>query len=124
MRGFCLKKAVIRLTDAVAVLVLLSQKSDAQSKPFRISDAGVAVIGLPLSGLEPLPHWITGNAIHLGRDSGEGLVQADVGNVGFHGDGRITGKFGCGSSFVVHRSEWRHSVDSLGASKNIIHQWR
>lgn len=99
-RGSWLKNVVIHLAAAFAVLVLLSHSADAQLKPFKISGAGVGPIGLALPGQPARPHWIVGNATHLGRHYGEGSFQADVNNLVFHGDGRITGEFGSGSPFV------------------------
>ena len=99
-RGSWLKNVMIHLTAVVAVLVLLSHSADAQLKPFKISGEGVGPIGLALPGQPARPHWIVGNATHLGRHYGEGSVQTDVNNFVIHGDGRITGEFGSGSPFV------------------------
>ncbi|QDV34817.1 hypothetical protein [Tautonia plasticadhaerens] len=69
------------------------------SKPFKISGEGIAPMGLPLPGQGAGPHWIDGQATHLGRHHGEGTVVTDTAVVDLE-DGVITGEFGGGSPFV------------------------
>jgi hypothetical protein len=68
-------------------------------KPFKITGQGVGPLGLPLPGQPARPHWIVGQATHLGRHSGEGTVQTDSAIIDFEA-GEITGEFGGGSPFV------------------------
>ncbi len=87
------------LAAVLTTLVVASPPARAQVvKPFKITGEGVGPEGLPLPGQPPRPHWIIGNATHLGRHYGEGTVQTDSANV--EPDGRITGEFGSGSPFV------------------------
>jgi len=66
---------------------------------FKITGQGIAPLGLPLPGQDPRPHWIVGEATHLGRHSGEGTVRTD--SAAFNPDsGLIEGEFGSGSPFV------------------------
>ncbi len=68
-------------------------------KPFRITGEGIGPFGLPLPGQDPRPHWIIGEATHLGRHYGEGTVQTD--SAAFDPEtGQIVGQFGSGSPFV------------------------
>ncbi len=74
--------------------------SEAQvNKAFRISGAGVAPNGLPLPGQGNGFHWISGQATHLGRHTGEGSVRTDSATFN-PDDGTITGEFGSGDPFV------------------------
>jgi hypothetical protein len=87
------------LVVLVGVLLLASARSDAQVvKPFKITGEGQGPLGLPLPTEAPRPHWIDGEATHLGRHHGEGTVQTDTAEG--HPDGTITGEFGSGSPFV------------------------
>jgi hypothetical protein len=71
----------------------------AQAKPFKIKGSGVGPDGLPLPGQAPRPHWIVGEATHLGRHTGEGTVRTDTA-VFDPNTGHITGEFGSGSPFT------------------------
>ncbi len=93
-----LRNVVVHVTTVVAVLTLACHSAEAQVKPFKITGDGVAPLGLPLPGQDARPHWIVGNATHLGRHSGAGTVQTDTAT--FHPDGSITGEFGSGEPFV------------------------
>jgi len=93
-----LKTVMRSLTAVIAVLTLACHSAEAQVKPFKITGEGIAPMGLPLPGQDARPHWIAGNATHLGRHYGEGTVQTDTAT--FHLDGRITGEFGGGEPFV------------------------
>jgi len=95
---FRLHAVAVLLAAFVAVLTLTSHAAQAQIKPFKITGEGVATEGLPLPGQPARPHWIVGNATHLGKHSGEGTVETDTAD--FHPDGTITGEFGSGSPFV------------------------
>jgi hypothetical protein len=87
-----------------ALIALSAAHAEAQVKPFKISGEGVGPAGLPLPGQPARPHWIVGNATHLGRHEGEGSVQTDSAEI--HVDPetgmptRITGEFGSGTPFV------------------------
>ncbi len=80
----------IRLTALFAVLVLVSQAAHAQvTKPFKINGQGYGPYGLSLPALGPfpatgpVPHFIEGNATHLGRHTGAGFEEtltADLSN--------------------------------------------
>ena len=92
-----LNKVAVTLAAMVTVLTVC-HSAEAQVKPFKITGEGIAPMGLPLPGQDARPHWIVGNATHLGRHSGAGTVQTDTAS--FHPDGRITGEFGRGEPFV------------------------
>lgn len=98
LRTSWLKNVVVHLTTVVALLTVACHSAEAQVKPFKITGAGVAPEGLPLPGQAPRPHWIVGNATHLGRHYGEGTVQTDTAT--FNPDGSISGEFGSGEPFV------------------------
>lgn len=81
----------------LAVLAVLGAPAEAQVvKPFKIKGAGVGPLGLPLPGQDPRPHWIVGEATHLGRHYGEGTVGTDSAVVDL-AHGVITGEFGSGT---------------------------
>jgi hypothetical protein len=83
----------------LVVLVLASPPAQAQVvKPFKITGEGVGPFGLPLPGQDPRPHWIIGEATHLGRHYGEGSVRTDSADP--PSDGKIRGKFGSGEPSV------------------------
>lgn len=85
---------------AVAALALLSSSAaHAQTEAFQISGEGIGPAGLPLPGQPARPHWIIGNATHLGLHYGEGSVKTDSAEVDFD-NGVITGEFGSGEPFV------------------------
>jgi hypothetical protein len=84
----------------LAALALTPAPAGAQVvKPFKIKGEGVGPLGLPLPGQDPRPHWIVGEATHLGRHDGEGTVRTDTAVVDLAA-GVITGEFGGGSPFV------------------------
>ena len=56
-------------------LTLGADQASAQTKPFKITGAGVGPEGIPLPGDDPRPHWAIGNASHLGKYYGEGEVE-------------------------------------------------
>jgi hypothetical protein len=93
------KLVTTSLAALVAVLALACGVAQAQTKPFKISGAGVGPFGLPLPGEEPREHWIVGEATFLGRHFGEGTVQTDTAQFDPL-TGQITGEFGSGSPFV------------------------
>lgn len=87
-------------TLAALFLTVASAQAQAQVvKPFKVKGAGVAPLGLPLPGQDPRPHWIVGEATHLGRHTGEGAVQTDW--AAFDpATGKIVGEFGSGAPFL------------------------
>jgi hypothetical protein len=91
---------VSSLVVLLGILVLASSPTEAQVvEPFKFTSDGVGPLGLPLPGQDPRPHWIVGDATHLGRHYGEGTVQPDTA-VFDPAAGLITGEFGSGSPFV------------------------
>ena len=91
-------------------------------KPFKITVQGGGPLGLPLPGQPARPHWIVGQATHLGRHYGDGTVQTDSAEFD-PAAGLITGKFGSGAPFVfvgangAHLVTWYGRVDP-GASES------
>jgi hypothetical protein len=98
MRKSTGNRGVLACGTLVAILLLAGSPAQAQVKPFKITGEGVGPLGVPLPGQPMRPHWIEGNATHLGRHEGEGFVQTDTAE--FHPDGTITGEFGSGAPFV------------------------
>ena len=98
------QSAASLLSALAVVLTLACSAAEAQVKPFKISGEGIGPAGLPLPGQPPRPHWIVGNATHLGRHEGEGSVQTDSAEIHVDPDTgfptHITGEFGSGSPFV------------------------
>lgn len=92
------RNAALSSFVALAALVAAAAPAQAQLKPFKISGEGVAPLGLPLPGQEARPHWIVGNATHLGLHKGKGTVRTDTAFP--QPDGRIIGTFGSGMPFV------------------------
>jgi hypothetical protein len=93
---------IFRPTNLVAlalVMTLATCEAQAQTKPFKISGAGIAPLGLPLPGQDARPHSIVGNATHLGRHTGIGTVQTDSATFD-PATGTISGEFGGGSPYV------------------------
>src|SRR5262245_4571249 len=83
------------------LVVLASPGTHAQVvKPFKITGEGVGPHGLPLPGQGQGPHWIIGEATHLGHHYGEGTVQTLTVDVFDLSAGIIAGKFGSGEPFV------------------------
>ena len=97
MRIFRLNNLVV--AAAFAVLIATSSSVQAQiEKPFNITGTGIAPQGLPLPGQDARPHWIVGNANHLGLHTGAGTlktVSADP-----QPNGTIAGNFGSVEDFV------------------------
>ena len=83
------------------------------SKPFKIIGAGIAPMGLPLPGQGAGPHWIVGEATHLGRHYGEGAVVTDTADVDL-ANGVITGEFGGGAPFVFEGANGDRLVTYYG----------
>jgi hypothetical protein len=95
-----MNRTVVYSFLASALLLLIAQDSaHAQLKPFKVRGAGVGTLGLPLPGQDPRPHWIVGQATHLGRHYGEGAVRTDTAEFDPE-SGKITGEFGSGAPFV------------------------
>jgi hypothetical protein len=91
---------MLSLVALIAGLGLAAAPAHAQVvKPFKIKGSGVGPKGLPLPGEPPRPHWIVGEATHLGRHRGVGTVQTDSADFDIP-NGVITGEFGGGSPFV------------------------
>jgi hypothetical protein len=91
---------MLSLVALIAGLGLATAPAHAQVvKPFKIKGSGEGSIGLPLPLQPPRPHWIVGEATHLGRHYGEGTVQTDSADLDIP-NGVITGEFGGGSPFV------------------------
>ena len=100
-----------RLNPVVAVLIAVvtvcavvdgGAESQEVTKAFKISGSGIGTEGLPLPRQDPRPHWIVGNATHLGRHDGDGSVKTDsavydpdIGDLG-----GFVGDFGSGDPFV------------------------
>ena len=87
------------LVALAAMFTLACGDAAAQERAFRVSGAGVGPAGLPLPGQAPRPHWIVGQATHLGRHYGEGAVRTDSAVIDLE-NRRITGEFGGGAPFV------------------------
>lgn len=85
-----------------ALAVCLSgHLAEAQEKSFKIRGEGIAPEGIPLPGDDPRPHWIVGNATHLGIHTGVGAVQTDsVDPPDPNAPNSITGEFGSAVPFV------------------------
>jgi hypothetical protein len=93
----------VLLTGLVTLLCVSSETAQAQvEKPFKINGQGIGPTGLPLPGQPPRPHFIEGNATHLGRHCGRGAVQTlDV--VGVDPDtGVISGIFESNPGFKFY----------------------
>ena len=95
---FC-NRLVTTLTACALALVLTQSQAEAQVKPFKLTGEGVGPCGLPQPGQDPRPHWIIGEATHLGRHFGEGTVQTDSAAPD-PATGKIVGEFGSGTPFV------------------------
>jgi hypothetical protein len=93
-------RLITTLAACALGLVLTQSQAEAQVKPFKITGAGVGPLGLPLPGQDPRPHWIVGEATHLGRHNGEGTVQTLSVDVFDLEGGIIAGRFGSGQPFV------------------------
>ena len=92
-RTFRLNTVVVSLLALAAVLTLACPRAEAQVKPFKIVGAGVGPNGIPLPG-GSAPHWSIGEATHLGKYYGQGIVHTN--NItGFDPNtGIISGEFG------------------------------
>lgn len=96
------RRGVVAVGSLVVAAWVASGAATAEAqvvKPFKISGYGVGPTGLPLPGQPPRPHWIDGEATHLGRHHGEGTVRTLTADVDFAA-GVITGRFGSGQPFV------------------------
>ena len=94
----CLKEVALSLV-ALVVFSCGAPQVEAQTKPFKITGTGVGPTGLPLPGQAARPHWIIGEATHLGRHYGAGSVQTDSADFSDFPN-TISGEFGSGSPFV------------------------
>lgn len=86
-------------------------------KAFRISGEGVGPTGLPGPGEDPRPHWIVGNATHLGLHYGEGAVRTDSVFPVFDEDNNVIGfegEFGSGAPFVFCAANGDKLVTNYG----------
>jgi hypothetical protein len=89
----------VSLAALLVTLALAPAAVEAQVEPFRIRGEGVGPEGLPLPGEDPRPHWIIGNATHLGLHHGEGSVRTDTADFSDFPN-TISGEFGSGDPFV------------------------
>ncbi len=97
----------------LAVLVVTSSHAQAQvTKPFKIVGLGIAPEGLPLPGQAARPHWIVGEATHLGRHTGEGTLSTD--SAVPQPNGTITGEFGSVDPFVFTAANGDKLVCNFG----------
>lgn len=97
------RRSLPALATLTLATILTAAPAQAQVKPFKITGEGVGPFGIPLPGQDPRPHWIVGEATHLGRHCGEGSVQTDSAVPEFDDQGNlvaITGEFGSGTPFV------------------------
>jgi hypothetical protein len=98
----------------LATFTLMTTPAAAQVvKPFKITGSGEGPNGLPLPQQPPRPHWIVGEATHLGRHYGEGTVRTDTAVVDPE-TGKIVGEFGSGSPFVFVGANGEHLVTWYG----------
>jgi hypothetical protein len=98
------RHAFVLLMSSFAFVSLLPAGAQAQvEKPFKITGEGIGPTGVPLPGQPARPHWIIGEATHLGRHYGEGKVQTDSAMP--PSDGAITGEFGSGAPFVFEGAD-------------------
>ena len=105
---------VSRSIVLLAVVVLASSWSHAQvEKPFKISGEGVGPSGIPLPGDPAEPHWIIGNATHLGKHFGFGEVETEAADFSDFPE-RITGTFGSGVPFVFTGANGDNLVCNYG----------
>lgn len=91
--------ALIPVLSLLSVLAFTPAQAQAQTKPFKITGAGVGPTGLPLPGQDSRYHWAIGQATHMGRCRGEGFVQtisADFSQF----PNSISGQFGSDGLFV------------------------
>lgn len=117
-----LRRELLRtlLLSGAALLALVPNATmggDEVEKAFRISGEGVGTEGLPLPGQPPRPHWIVGNATHLGLHYGEGAVRTDSAVPTFDDDGNLTGfagEFGSGAPFVFCAADGDKLVCNYG----------
>src|SRR5262245_18921984 len=110
-----------RWSEALFALVVLAgvcRTADAQVVAFRVSGEGVGPAGLPQPGQAPRPHWIVGQATHLGRHYGEGSVRTDSAVIDLE-RGRITGEFGGGSPFVFTAANGDRLVTWYGRTDHV-----
>jgi hypothetical protein len=99
---------------AAVTALALAGPARAQVKPFKITGVGVGTRGLPLPGQDPRPHWVIGEATHLGRHYGEGTIRTDSVNFEHLDEGIITGQFGAGSPFTFYGANGEKLVTWYG----------
>jgi hypothetical protein len=103
MTRHSLFKSVL-LTGFVTLLCASSETAQAQvEKPFKINGSGFAPTGLSIppefgGTSAPAPHYIQGNATHLGRHRGAG-AEVTLNAVVNQSDGSISGAFESGIPF-------------------------
>jgi hypothetical protein len=85
-------------TLATWALFTIQTRTEAQTRSFTISGAGLATRGLPLPGEAPRPHWSLGVGTRLGGYFGNETIQTDWAT--FNSDGSISGEFGSGSPYI------------------------
>jgi hypothetical protein len=97
--NFRLNTIVGFLTALLALFTLTCQPAQAQVKPFKITGAGIAPMGIPLPG-GTAPHWSIGHATHMGRYFGCGAVATGA-ITGYDPEtGVYSGIFGSAKPFV------------------------
>src|SRR5262245_44540429 len=74
IRSLLPSMAAVRLTAAAVVLALACPAASAQVKPFKVKGGGTAPEGLSPLGADS-PHSATGQATHLGKYSGNGVLN-------------------------------------------------
>jgi hypothetical protein len=109
------KRVVVPLAALAAVLALAC-RADAQVKPFQITGEGVGPQGLPVPGQPARTHWTVGEATHLGRYRGQGTVRTCSAVPDF-ATGTISGEFGSGSPFVFTGADGDELVTWYGRTK-------
>lgn len=98
-RNFRLTTTMVPLGTLLAVLLLACQSAQAQVKPFKVTGTGISLSGMPLPG-QSSAHWAVGQATHLGRYYGEGIVHTEA-ITGFDPEtGIISAEFSSGAPFV------------------------
>lgn len=108
--------SLLVFSSGLIALLLTTATAHAQvEKPFKITGEGVGPTGVPLPNQPAKPHWIIGEATHLGRHYGEGKVQTDTAD--FNPDGTITGEFGSGAPFVFEGADGDRLVCQYGRTE-------
>ena len=70
-----LERLTVASLIAIAAVIALAPRAEAQVKPFKITGGGIAAQGIPLVPGTPAPHWAVGQATELGNYYGEGQFQ-------------------------------------------------